>query len=306
MNLKVLNRKIKTIINNPKILIEKLIQSLSPVLSDEVYLKLLFPIRVGYRLNLENPKTYNQKLQWLKLHYRKPIMTKMVDKFEAKEYIKNIVGEEYVVKNLGVWDTLSQIDFDSLPSKFVLKTTHDQGGVVICEDKNTFDFKAAKNKLGKHLKRKHFLLSREWPYKDVKPRILAEVFLNPQKDSSFKDYKFYCFNGLPKVMYVSMGKQEGKMTFDYFDMNYNLLNIERPSIKNSGKPSTKPKHFETMIELAEKLSYGFPHLRVDFFEVDNQVYVGELTFFQGGGLMPFIPSSWDNTFGDWINLDLCK
>lgn len=306
MNIQLIKRKIRTVLNRPRTLVEKIIQLSSPLLSDRVYLRLLFPIRVGYRLNLKKPKTYNEKLQWLKLNYRKPIMTTMVDKFEAKSFIKDVVGEKYIVKNLGVWRSFSQIDFDTLPSQFVLKTTHDQGGVVICTDKTNFNYRDAKKKLENHLKRNHYLLSREWPYKNVKPRILAEVFLNPSNNSSFKDYKFYCFDGEPKVMYVSMGKNEGNMTFDYFDMDYNVLNIERPNIKNSNKPSAKPRHFDTMIALARKLSHGFPHLRVDFFEVDNQVYVGELTFFQGGGLMPFIPRSWDYTFGEWINLEVAK
>src|SRR5690554_4763154 len=306
MNKKIIFRKFRTFVKKPKVLFIKLLQLVSPILPDRIYLKMLFPLYTGYKLDLKNPRTYNQKLQWLKLYYRKPIMTKMVDKYEAKEYISQILGEEYVVKNYGVWNSFDEIDFDALPNQFVLKTTHDQGGVVICKDKHNFDYRQAKKKLNKHLKVKHFYLTREWPYKNVKPRILAEEYLNPNEDASFKDYKFYCFNGVPKVMYVSMGKHSGKMTFDYFDMEFNLLNIERPNIQNSGKQTTKPEQFDLMKELAAKLSVGFPHLRTDFYEVKGRIYVGELTFFQGGGLMPFIPQKWDYTLGDWIDLSKSK
>lgn len=299
----IFKRKIHTVINNPKSVIIKVLYFISPLLADKLYLKILFRLRLGHKLDLKNPTTYNEKLQWLKLYYRKPIMTKMVDKYEAKQLIKDMVGEQYVVKNYGVWNTFDEIDFNSLPSQFVLKTTHDQGGVVMCKDKSKFDFKNARKKLNKHLKRKHFYLSREWPYKDVSPRILAEEFLNSKGDMSFKDYKFYCFNGTPKIMYVSMGKEQGRMTFDYYDMDFNLFDIQRPSIPNSGVKTEKPEDFELMIQLAKIISSNFPHVRVDFYEIQGKVYVGELTFFQGGGLMPFIPEKWDTILGNWIDLN---
>jgi len=305
MNLHSINRKIALVRKNPKVILIKFFQLISPlIISDKIYLKLIFPLYTGYKLDLNNPMTYNQKLQWLKLYYRKPIMTKMVDKYEAKKYVSELIGKEYVVKNYGVWNSFDDIDFDSLPNQFVLKTTHDQGGVVICKDKMNFDLLAAKKKLNLHLKRKHYYLSREWPYKNVKPRILAEEFLNTNNDKDFKDYKFYCFNGIPKVMYISMGKQTGHMTLDFYDMNFNKLKIERPNINNSNILIEKPKNWDLMIKLSKILSKDFPHLRVDFYEINENVYVGELTFFQGGGLMPFNPEEWDYLFGEWINLDL--
>lgn len=304
MKLKVFTRKVVTFCKRPQTMLEKLLQFFSPIFNDKTYLKILFPLKLGYKLELKNPQTYNEKLQWLKLYYRRSIMTKMVDKFEAKKFIEERVGRQYVVKNFGVWNSFNEIDFNNLPNNFVLKTTHDQGGVIICKDKSTFDYKSAQIKLNKHLSKRHFYLTREWPYKNVTPRILAEEYLD--SNSIFKDYKFYCFHGVPRVMYVSMGKAAGKMTIDYFDMNFNQLDIRRPNIDNSGKLIDKPRNFDLMINLSRKLSEGFPHLRVDFYELNQKLYVGELTFFQGGGLMPFIPAEWDRNFGNWIDLSQLK
>lgn len=299
-------KKISHLLNivksDPKVIVIWLLYKTSPLLPDKLYLKLLFPLSVGYPLNLETPRTFNEKLQWLKLNYRKPIMTKMVDKYEAKKFISNKIGKEYVVENYGIWDNFESINFNSLPNSFVLKTTHDQGGVVICRDKGKLELENAQKKLTKHLKFRHYYLTREWPYKNVKPRILAEKLL--ESDDEFKDYKFYCFNGIPKVMYISQGKKNGKLQLDYFDMNFNQLDIRRPNIESSGKELEKPQQFELMRSLSSKLSEGFPHLRVDFYQVENKLYVGELTFFQGGGMMPFIPEKWDNTFGNWIELPI--
>lgn len=305
MSIDDLKRKIKTVLKNPKVINIKLLYLFSPMIGDKLYLKLLFPLHTGYQLDLKNPQTYNQKLQWLKLNYRKPIMTKMVDKFEAKDIVKKIVGEQYVVRNYGVWNTFDEIDFDSLPNQFVLKTTHDQGGVVICKDKLSFDYNAAREKLNKHLKTKHYFLSREWPYKNVPPRILAEEYLNVSQ-GDFKDYKFYCFHGQPKVMYISKGKEKGVLTLDFYDMNFNLLDIERPVFKNSKTVNIKPINFDLMIDLSIKLSKGFPHVRIDFYEDIEKLYIGEITFFQGGGLMPFVPENWDYKFGEWIDLEALK
>lgn len=296
-----LNRKVKTVLENPKVILIKFLLLISPLLDDRTYLKLLFPLRTGYRLDLKNPQTYNQKLQWLKLNYRKPIMTKMVDKYEAKEIVKEAIGEEYVVKNYGVWNSFDEIDFDLLPEQFVLKTTHDQGGVVICKDKSTFDFKAAKKKLNFHLKRKHYYLSREWPYKNVTPRILAEEYLDIGEED-LKDYKYYCFNGIPKIMFVSSNRNSGNPNIDFFDMNFQQLDIIRAN-GPSKKKIDKPINFYFMEELSRKLSDSFPHVRIDFYEVNGNVLFGEFTFFSAGGLKPFHPEKWDYIFGEWIDLD---
>lgn len=294
-----IKHKLNIIKNNPKAVAIKALQMASPLLSDKTYLKLIFPIYTGYLLNLKHPTTFNQKLQWLKLYYRRPEMTQMVDKAEAKVYAKQYIDEKYIIKTLGVWDSFEEIDFNKLPNSFVLKTTHDQGGVIIVKDKQSFDKAKARTKLNKHLKRKHFYLSREWPYKNVPPRIMAEELLSD--DSALLDYKFYCFHGEPKVMYISYDYY-----MDIFDMDFKKLPIERRRYKNSHTDYTMPDNWELMIDLAKIISEDFPHIRVDFYNIKGKVYLGEMTFFQGGGLMPFYPQHWDTTFGSWIDLDAVK
>lgn len=302
MKYNVIYRKIKTVINKPNVILIKFLHLISPLLSDKSYLKLLFPLYTGYKLNLKNPQTYNQKLQWLKLNYRKPIMTKMVDKYEAKAIVKDAIGEEYVVKNYGIWNSFDEIDFGLLPDKFVLKTTHDQGGVVICKDKSTFDFKAAKKKLNKHLRRNHFYLSREWPYKNVVPRILAEEYLNIGEED-LKDYKFFCYDGKVKALFIASERQSGKeVKFDFYDKDFNFLDIIQTH-PQSGNINKIPENFNEMILMAERLSQKIPHVRVDFYNIKGDIYFGEFTFSHHGGLVPFHPKKWDYIFGDWINLD---
>src|SRR5690554_3787274 len=202
----------------------KFLYIISPLVSDRKYLKLLFPLRTGYKLNLKNPRTYNEKLQWLKLNYRNDLYPKLVDKYEFKEYARKIVGDKYIIKTYGVWDSFEEIDFDILPKQFVLKTTHDQGGVVVCRDKSKLDINKVREKINKHLGRRSlYYLMREWPYKYVKPRIIAEELLVEKDELGLKDYKFYCFHGVPKIFYISYGRQ-GKETFlDYYDISFNKL-----------------------------------------------------------------------------------
>lgn len=306
MKISIIKRKIKTVIKKPSVIPKKVLYFISPVLSDSPYLKMLFRISNGYKLNLSNPRTYNEKLQWLKINYRKPEMTQMVDKFAAKNFARKIIGDEYIVETYGVWNTFEEIDFDKLPEQFVLKTTHDQGGVVVVINKDGFDKKAAKEKLTKHLKVKHYFLTREWPYKDVKPRIMAEALLTDNKLGGLYDYKFYCFHGEPKAMYFSHKSESGIYYLDFFDMNFNKLDIRRPGFSQSNIEFSIPDGWELMKSLARDLSSGFPHIRVDFYSVNGKVYLGELTFFQGGGMMPFYPINWDYTFGSWIDLEKVK
>ncbi|WP_218645659.1 MULTISPECIES: ATP-grasp fold amidoligase family protein [unclassified Acinetobacter] len=303
MNMKVILRKFQTFLNNPRILLIKILYLISPIFSDALYLKLLFPLKTGYKLNLNKPRTYNEKLQWLKIHYKTPVMTKMVDKFLAKEFARNIIGDDFIVKSYGTWNSFEEIDFNVLPKSFVLKTTHDQGGVIIVRDKNKLDKEYAKNKLSKHLNRQHYFLSREWPYKNVKPRIMAEALLIDNEVDDLYDYKFYCFDGEPKIMYIAHGRHTDTCYFDFYDMDFNKLDISRPGYPQSNQHFEIPANWELMKQLARKLSLGFPHLRVDFYNINGRVYLGELTFFQGGGLMPFQPEIWDKVLGDWIHLE---
>lgn len=271
--------------------------------SDEQILKDKYYFRFRKPLNLDNPQTYNEKLQWLKLHDRRPEYTEMVDKYLAKSYVRERIGDEYIIPTLGVWDKFEDIDFDKLPNEFVLKCTHDSGGLVICKDKRHFDYNAAKVKIKKCLKRNYFYVGREWPYKNVEPRILAETYMEDKTFNELRDYKFFCFNGSVKMLFVATNRQSvtEETKFDFFDSDFNHLNITNGHDCNSIDVK-KPLNFELMKSLAEKLSNGIPHLRVDFYEVDGKPYFGELTFFHWSGLVPFNPPEWDYTLGSWIKL----
>lgn len=271
--------------------------------SDEKYLKRKYKAYIGKELDLENPQTFNEKLQWLKLYDRKPIYTTMVDKYAVKQYVAEQIGEEYIIPTLGVWDRFDDIDFDALPDQFVLKCTHDSGGLVICRDKSKLDKVAAKAKIEKFLKREYFWRQREWPYKNVKPRIIAEQYMEDSKTAELRDYKFFCFNGAVKALFVATERQKAgeEVKFDFFDPDFNRLPF-RQGHPNAKTTPEKPVRLEEMKRLAEALSKGIPHVRVDFYEVDGRVYFGELTFSHFAGLVAFEPEEWDYTFGSWIQL----
>jgi len=272
-------------------------------LPDKQYLKLRYYIDMGKKLNLKAPKTFNEKIQWLKLYDRKPVYTTMVDKYEVKKYVADRIGEAYIIPTLGVWNSFAEIDFDALPNQFVLKCTHDSGGLVICKDKNTFDEAAAKKKIEASLRTNFYLIGREWPYKDVKPRIIAEKYMEDCETRELRDYKFFCFNGEPKALFVATDRQTPgeEVKFDFFDMDYAHIDV-RNGHQNARALPKKPQQFELMKELAAKLSKDIPHVRVDFYEVDGKVYFGEMTFFHFSGFVPFEPDEWDYTFGSWIAL----
>ncbi len=302
--IKIFRRKIQTFIKKPETLFIKLLYFLSPMFSDRLYLKLLFPLKVGYKLNLKKPKTYNQKLQWLKLNFREKYLTKLVDKYAVKEHVKKEIGEEHVIKNYGVWDEFDQIDFNKLPNQFVLKTTHDQGGVVLCKDKSTFNLEGAKKKINRHLNNNIFNRTREWPYKNVEPRIIAEEFIVDESETELRDYKFFCFHGEPKALFIATERQkETEVKFDYFDIEFNHLDIVQVHPK-SGKTFSKPKNYDLMVEIARKLSKGLPHVRIDLYNVNGRILFGEYTFFHHEGMKPFHPKEWDYKFGSWIDLTI--
>lgn len=272
-------------------------------LGDRAYLKLRYRAMMGKKLDLKNPKTYTAKLQWLKLYDRRPEHSVLVDKYAVKEYVRKTIGEDYLVPNFGVWDSFRDIDFDSLPQEFVLKCTHDSGGILICRDKSALDFAKAEERMEKARKRSFYKLNREWTYRNVQPRILAEAYMEHSDTGDLRDYKFFCFDGEPKLMFVATDRQTpGEDTkFDFFDMDYTHLAMKNGH-ENAGVPPKKPENFELMKELARKLSKGIPHVRVDFYEVDGKVYFGELTFYHFSGLVPFEPDHWDQTLGDWLTL----
>lgn len=295
--------------HHPSTLIAHVFEKTFGFIDDGSYLKCLYFIKFQKTLDLDNPKTFSEKLQWLKLYNRKPEYTQMVDKYEAKKYVANIIGEEYIIPTLGVWDRFEDINFDELPNQFVLKTTHGGGGagIVICTDKANFDINNAKKKIARSLKQDIYKQLREWPYKDVKKRIIAETYLsegvtdeNPTGD--IIDYKFFCFNGEAKAMLIATERHsETGVCFDYFDKDFNHYPFEQGG-PNSKKKINKPEKFEEMWQVACKLSEGMPHVRVDLYCIKGHIIFGELTFFDSSGFAEFNPQEWNYKFGEWIKL----
>lgn len=295
--------KINKAIHNPRKLAVYLLFQIAPILPDRFFIKILFRLRMGYKLNLDNPQTYSEKLQWLKLYNRKPEYTKMVDKVSAKEYVASIIGEEYIIPTIGVWDRVEDIDWDTLPNQFVLKCTHDSGGLVICSDKSKLDITRAKRDLKRGLKRNFYSQNREWPYKNVTHRIIGEQYMVDESGYELKDYKFFCFDGIPKAMFIATdrGVAGTETKFDFFDMDFNHLPFTNGH-PNSDKPVKKPTGFEEMKRLASALSKDIPHARIDFYDINGKIYFGEITFFHWSGTTPFEPMEWDYKFGEWIEL----
>lgn len=270
-------------------------------LPDKTYLKWNYWANTKKRLNLKNPKTFNEKLQWLKLYDRKPIYTTMVDKYEVKKYMAERIGEEYIIPTLGVWDSPEEIDFDSLPDQFVLKVTHDSGGLVICRDKSKLDIDAAKAKLARSLKRDYYKQSREWPYKDVPHRIIAEKYMQDGDKMSLPVYKVFNFGGEPKLIQSIQNDKTAEETIDYFDCQWNVLKM-RQNFPNSEIPLGKPENLEIMLELSGCLSKGFPFLRTDWYTINGKLYFSEFTFYSDAGMASFEPASWDQKLGEWLVL----
>lgn len=299
-----LQKAFKYLKNPRKIILLVNSKGLGWLFSDKFIVKCAYKEYTGKKLDLKNPQTFNEKLQWLKLYNRKSEYTAMVDKYEAKKLVAEQIGEEYVIPTLGVWDKFDDIDFDDLPDQFVLKTTHDSGGLIICKDKSKLDKQAAKNKLQKSLKRNYFWYLREWPYKNVKPRIIAEKFM---KDSFHPDepsllvYKIMCFHGQPKIIQAIQGDKTKEESIDYFDCDWNRLSL-RQNFPNSKNPLAKPQSLEEMLAFAAKMSKGVPFLRVDFYEIEQKPYFSEFTFFSDAGIAKFEPEEWDYTLGSWIEL----
>lgn len=268
----------------------------------DAFLKRMYRIHMGRELNLKNPETYTEKLQWLKLYDHRREYTRMVDKYAVKDYVAEKIGPEYVIPLLGVWNRVEDIDFDSLPKQFVLKTTHDSGGIVVCKDKAALDIAKAKRQLRYFLNRNYYDRNREWPYKHVPHRIIAESYMEDPKQGELRDYKFFTFGGVPKVLYIAQGRGLGGETVaDFFDMEFQHLPFTIDH-NMAPVPPEKPQNFEKMKQLAAVLSEGTPQLRVDFYEVDGKIYFGEMTFFHCSGMEAFHPEEWDKIFGSWVEL----
>ena len=294
-------------IYHPNIVASKLLVTFFQWLPDKIYLKYRFRLAMAQKLNLNNPLTYNEKLQWLKLYNRRPEYTMMVDKIKVKEYVASVIGSEYIIPTLGTWENPNDIDFNKLPNRFVLKCNHNSGlGMFICKDKNKIDVENIKKKLRKGLKENYFKRNREWPYKNVPRRILAEQYVDPEpgKDD-LPDYKFFCFNGKVKALFIATNRTKGEhaVRFDFYDEHFNHLPF------TNGHPNAdilpgKPVSFEKMKQLAEKLSKNIPHVRIDLYDVNGKILFGEMTFFHWSGMIPFEPQEWDYKFGSWIQLPL--
>lgn len=292
---------------HPNIVASKLLVTFFQWLPDKIYLKYRFRLAMAQKLNLNNPLTYNEKLQWLKLYNRRPEYTMMVDKIKVKEYVASVIGSEYIIPTLGTWENPNDIDFNKLPNRFVLKCNHNSGlGMFICKDKNKIDVENIKKELRKGLKENYFKRNREWPYKNVPRRILAEQYVDPElgKDD-LPDYKFFCFNGKVKALFIATNRTKGEhaVRFDFYDEHFNHLPF------TNGHPNAdilpgKPVSFEKMKQLAEKLSKNIPHVRIDLYDVNGKILFGEMTFFHWSGMIPFEPQEWDYKFGSWIQLPL--
>lgn len=278
-------------------------EEIKKYIPDKIFLKYLYYKRMDKKIDLTCPQTFNEKLQWLKLYDRSPEYTKMVDKHEAKKYVADVIGEEYIIPTLGVWNKFEDIDFNQLPNQFVLKCTHDSGGLVICKDKANLNIKEAKKKINKSLKRNYYYSGREWPYKNVKPRIIAEKYMATAEQKELIDYKFFCFNGKPNFLYISEGlSNHATARMSFANMNYEKTEFYRRDYKPFELLPQKPINFNKMKEFAENLSKDIPFLRVDFYEIEGKIYFGELTFFPCSGYIPFEPEEWDKKLGDMLEL----
>lgn len=275
-------------------------------MSDEAYLKRAYAIKTGRKLDLDNPSSFNEKIQWLKLHDRKPEYTMMVDKYEAKGFASSVIGKEYIIPTLGVWEKFDDIDFDSLPNQFVLKCTHDSGGLVIVRDKSKLDKEVAKNKIQKSLNHNYFRGGREWPYKNVKPRIIAEVYMD-DGHNGLRDYKFFTFNGEAQFIYLSEGLEHHPTAkISFFDLNGKMLPFKRNDYAGFDGDVELPDNFEEMRMLSNKLSkeINCPFVRIDFYNVRGHIYFSEITFSPNSGMIPFSPPEWDEKIGELISLPI--
>ena len=272
---------------------------------DKTMLKIEYRMKIGKKLNVDSPKTFNEKLQWLKLNDRNPLYTKMADKYGVREYIKDKIGEEYLVPIYGCWDSVDDIPFDTLPESFVLKCTHDSGSVILCPDKSKLDINDAKKRLNKRLKKNPFWWAREWPYKNIPPRIIAEAYLKDGDNDFLPVYKFFCFNGEPRIIQQIQNDKQSNETVDYFDTEWNRINMMQ-RFPNSTTPIKKPEKLDEMISIARTLAQNTSFIRVDLYIVNGKIYFSEHTFYTDAGYSIFEPEEehWDEKLGEWVDLSI--
>lgn len=269
--------------------------------SDETYLRWRYWAMCGKKLDIDNPISFNEKLQWLKLYDHNFKYIKLVDKYTVKQEVACIIGEQYLIPTLGIWDYFEDIDFNSLPEQFVLKCTHDSGGIVICTNKHNLNMVEVRNKIKDSLNKNYYYWGREWPYKNVKPRVIAEQYMTDESGIELKDYKIFCFSGEPKLIQVDFDRFiEHKRNLYTPEWEYINASIEFPTDKN--RLIQKPKKLDEMLILARKLSKGIPHVRTDFYSIEDKIYFGEMTFYHGSGCESFNPEEFGLQMGAWIDL----
>lgn len=297
--------QLKTL-TQPRRLFTNLLMECNWLFPTELYLKILFRLKMGYKLDLKNPKTFSEKLQWLKIYNRKPEYRQMVDKATVKDYVVRIIGPEYVIPTIGVWERPEDIDFDSLPNQFVLKTTHGGGseGVVICKNKSMFDTGKAIARLNNAMKQDIWGKLREWPYKDMHKQIIAEQYMEDER-GELTDYKFYCFNGEVKYCEIISGRFTKKQ-IDFFDLNWNHQEFTFNGYDFADVRPVKPSCFNEMVKVCAQLCKDKPYSRIDLYVVGNKVYFGEITFFPASGFRGFHPIEWNVRLGDFIQLPASK
>lgn len=295
-----MNRKqLLEYLKSPRAVVIRIVEKSAKLFKDDArYIRLLFRLKNGYCLDLDNPKTFNEKLNWLKLHFRDERMTSLADKYTVKEIVSDIVGMEYVVPSICVLNSVSEMDEESLPDRFVLKCTHDSGSVLICKDKASFDFNNARRIMESKMKNNYYWGLREWPYKNIKPRIIADEFLG-NTGGEILDYKFMCFSGKPVYMYITIKAEE--IFENYYDMDFNRVDISH-GFKRFCPEFQKPESFEKMKSMAASLCGTFPFVRVDFFQIGSRPYFAEFTFFDWGGMMSFKSMEDELALGNLITL----
>ncbi len=274
---------------------------------DNEYLKIQYYLKLHRKLHLDTPKTMNEKLQWLKIHDRNPVYSELVDKYKVRSHIEKIVGKEVLLPLLGVWDKPEDICFKKLPNQFVLKSNHDSGGVVLCKDKTSLDFRAVIKKLNRKMHRNYYWGNREWPYKNVQRLVLAEEYIQDNyEESTLTDYKFYCFNGKPDFVLACVDRKPGYANFIFFDRNWNKMNYNFQTDEEEKRIVPKPINLEIMFEMAEKIAkyVNSPFLRVDLYNSQGKVYFGEITFYPHSGMDGTIKTEIDNMLGEKIKLPI--